>query len=246
MHKAFLETNQRPFPLPESRWLMTQTWNHLLFCHWPIDEKVIQPLIPPEFELDKFAGKAWLGVIPFQVTDMRIRGLPKPPYLHTYLELNIRTYVTYKGTPGIYFLALDADKWSAVWGGKIGALLPYRKANMEMQERKNRIHFQSKPLDPSQKERTLSIQYQPISESYSPTTDSLEYWLFERYCFFILFKNRVFRGDIHHNHWKVSQAVAKIDQPFFFTLFQNRHDAPLFHYTRKKQAFMWMLNKVES
>lgn len=261
MQKTFIETKQRPFSIPNKRWVMTQTWNHLLFCHWPIEEEIIRPLIPAQLELDKFAGETWLGVIPFQVTEMRIHGLPKPPYIHNYIELNIRTYVTYKGTPGIYFLTLDADKWLAVLGGKIGALLPYRKAEMELKEEDHFIQFRSKPIEANQ-QGSLAIQYRPTSQPYSPIAGSLENWLFERYCFFTTLHNKVLRGDIHHSHWIVSKAEAEVSRSNFGKLNANKHirhekyskiplqfhssQEGLFHYVRKKQAFMWKLKLANS
>lgn len=244
MHKAFLETKRRPFPLPERPWVMTQTWHHLLFCHWPIEKEVIQELLPPELELDTYRGKAWLGVVPFKVKNMRMRGLPRVPYLHTVLQVNIRTYVTYKGISGIYFLTIDANKRLAVWGARIGALLPYRKASIRMTTRKDGIHFQSVSRELNQDKEKLDILYHPVSNAYTPSLNSLENWLFERYCFFVVHHKKVYRGDIHHDRWQVKRADVKINHlptNFIFSSIQNE---PLCHYTRKKQAFAWILKRI--
>ncbi len=105
---------------------------------------------------------------------MRMRGLPRVPYLHTVLQVNIRTYVTYKGISGIYFLTIDANKRLAVWGARIGALLPYRKASMRMTTRKDGIHFQSVSRELNQDKEKLDILYHPVSNAYTPSLNSLE------------------------------------------------------------------------
>ncbi|MDY0407089.1 DUF2071 domain-containing protein [Virgibacillus sp. 179-BFC.A HS] len=241
MHNAFSQTHQRPFPLPKRRWMMTQSWHHLLFCHWQADEKILRKLLPPELEVDTYEGKAWIGVLPFRVKNMRVRGMPNPPFINTFLQLNIRTYVTYNGVPGIFFFTLDSDKWLTVIGGKIGALVPYRKAAMRMYKRDDKIHFHSEPDGADSIGRKLDLEYHPVSEPYSPDPESLEYWLFERYCYFTVLNKKVYRGDTHHTHWKVSKAEANIHQyPLYKNLINlDFTEKPLLHYTRKKQAFMW-------
>ncbi len=40
MYKDLLETDHRPFAMPTQPWVMTQTWDDLLFMHWriPVNE----------------------------------------------------------------------------------------------------------------------------------------------------------------------------------------------------------------
>ncbi|MGX1079366.1 uncharacterized protein YqjF (DUF2071 family) [Bacillus sp. SLBN-57] len=95
-------TSHRPFPLPEGPWMMTQTWNHVLFAHWAVDPEAIRGQIPAALELETFNGKAWIGILPFLLTNMRPRFLPPFPFISRFPELNVRTYVAYKGVPGIY------------------------------------------------------------------------------------------------------------------------------------------------
>lgn len=90
-------TAHRPYPLPEAPWLMTQTWENLLFLHWPVDSALVKEHVPTEFELDTFEGQAWISMAPFQVKHQRFRILPEIPMLNEYLELNVRTYVKRNG-----------------------------------------------------------------------------------------------------------------------------------------------------
>ena len=79
--------------MPERRWLMTQSWNDLLFAHWPVDEMRLRSLIPRTFEIDLFDSTAWVGVVPFRMTNVGARGLPLLPRVSAFPELNVRTYV---------------------------------------------------------------------------------------------------------------------------------------------------------
>ena len=63
-------TAHRPWPMPSSAWVMTQTWHDLLFAHWPVDGTALRARIPAGFDLDEFAGQAWVGVVPFQMTNV--------------------------------------------------------------------------------------------------------------------------------------------------------------------------------
>src|SRR3989442_13001763 len=48
---------------PQGQPLMHQTWGKLLFMHWRIEERELQPLIPQGIEIDTFDGTAWIGII---------------------------------------------------------------------------------------------------------------------------------------------------------------------------------------
>ena len=58
--------------------------------------------------------------------------MPPVPTAHAFLELNVRTYVTLDGRPGVWFFSLDAASTLAVIGARLGIRLPYFRASMEM------------------------------------------------------------------------------------------------------------------
>src|ERR1044071_924919 len=90
-------------------WILRQTWNDLLFAHWRVASDRLGALLPRGIELDMFDDEAWVGVIPFQMSDVAPRAVPAIPWLSTFAELNVRTYVRVNGVPGIYFFSLDAN-----------------------------------------------------------------------------------------------------------------------------------------
>src|SRR5690242_15532173 len=101
-------SDHRPWPLPQTPWIMVQIWHDLLFAHWPIPPEVMRQHVPSELRLDVFDGTAWIGIVPFHMSDVRPRWVPPLPGLSRFPELNVRTYVTIDNKPGIYFFSLDA------------------------------------------------------------------------------------------------------------------------------------------
>ena len=80
--------------MPDAPWIMTQTWNDLLFAHWPVDRRLLQEQVPAGLSLDLFEGQAWIGIVPFRITNLAPRGVPSIPFVSAFAELNVRTYVT--------------------------------------------------------------------------------------------------------------------------------------------------------
>src|SRR5205085_1613046 len=103
--RAAAETAHRPWPPPEAPWVQGQTWNDVLFAHWRAEDAELRRLLPPGLELELHDGAAWLGVVGFRVTGLRVRGLPPLPVLSSFGQLNVRTYVTDGAKPGIWFFS---------------------------------------------------------------------------------------------------------------------------------------------
>src|SRR5687768_10423489 len=89
-------------------WIMEQVWSDLLFAHWQLPAESLAALVPSALSLDLWRGNAWLGIVPFDLARLRVRGLPPLPGMASFPELNVRTYVTMgSGPPGVYFFSLD-------------------------------------------------------------------------------------------------------------------------------------------
>src|SRR5215211_1409029 len=133
------QTDHRPSPLPRGPWVMGQTWLDLLFAHWPIAPAVLRPAVSSAVPTDTFDGSAWIGITPFEVVGARPRGLPPLPWLSHFPELNVRTYVTVHGRPGIWFLSLDAARALVVHGARATYRLPYHHARMSVTRDGDRV-----------------------------------------------------------------------------------------------------------
>ncbi len=142
-------TDHRPWPLPAGNWSMTQRWNDLLFAHWPVPAAELAYLLPAGLQVDTFDGWAWVGVVPFWMDRVRLRGLPAIPGASRFPELNLRTYVRSQSTrvPGVYFFSLDAANPAAVAVARARFHLPYYWARMSVEEKPDGlIHYTSRRL----------------------------------------------------------------------------------------------------
>ncbi|MFG0253500.1 MAG: DUF2071 domain-containing protein [Rhodopirellula sp. JB053] len=119
--------------MPKTPWVMRMTWSELLFAHWALDPDVVRRWLPEGLQLDTRDGKAWVGVVPFLMSKVAPRSCPPLPKLSRFLELNVRTYVSVNGKPGVWFFSLDAESLFAVRAARATFFLPYLDAVMSMQ-----------------------------------------------------------------------------------------------------------------
>ena len=183
---------------------MKQTWNDLLFAHYPIKLEVLQTLAPDALPLDSFNVMGWIGVVPFHMTDIRLRGLPPIPGTNQFPELNVRTYVTLDGKPGVYFFSLDATNRLAVKVAKLLYYLLYKGADIMVKHNGAIIDYESRRR--SDDGVTLVCNYRPISEPYHAAKGSFDEWMAERYCLYTLNNKGVpLRCDILHQPWLLQQ-----------------------------------------
>ena len=110
---------------------MLQRWTLISFLHWRVEADDLRPLVPEGLEIDEFDGSAWVGLVPFCMTT-QVTGFPALPWISTFPETNVRTYVTGPdGGRGIWFLSLDvARSPTALAGAALG--LPYRWSSMRI------------------------------------------------------------------------------------------------------------------
>lgn len=193
-------------------WVMTQRWNDLLFLHYDIEPETLRPLVPELLMLDTYQRRAWVSITPFQIDHLRPPATPWLPWVSRFPELNVRTYVTYGGKPGVYFFSLDAGNLSAVWGGRIFYRLPYWKAGMKMKGRgTDTIEYRSK-REHGPKPAEFRGSYRPTSAAFHAVPGSVEHFLSERYCLYACNRKRLYRGEIHHLPWSLQDASCTVEQ----------------------------------
>jgi uncharacterized protein len=222
---------------------MGQTWHDLLFAHWRVEPAEIDRLLPPPLRAHTYGGSAWLGVTPFVVTGLRLRGIPPLPWLSSFPELNVRTYVEVGGKPGIYFFSLDAAHRSAVASARRGYRLPYFHARMHAERGPAGMQFESERRDPSGAVAGFHGQYAPVGPV---THDPLARWLAERYCLYVVDeRRRVLRGDIHHPPWPLQDADGELDAERMATpLGIDLEGKPLLHYSGRQDVLLWSLEEA--
>jgi len=199
-------TEHRPWPLPDEPWASAQTWVDLAFLHWRVDADELRLLVPGSVDVQTFGGTAWLGIVPFVLTGLRVRGLPPLPRLSTFPELNVRTYVTHGDRPGVWFFTLDAGSTWFVEAAKRLYRLPYQHARMRYERTEDHVQFES-----SRAGGTFSGRYRGEGNLFHAVTGSLEEFLTERYCLYTEDGGRLYRAEIHHPPWELQRGEATID-----------------------------------
>jgi uncharacterized protein YqjF (DUF2071 family) len=241
------QTGHRPFPMPSGPWVMTQSWHDLLFAHWPVDVRTLQPKLPPGLELDRWDGQAWLGIIPFHMTNVAARGVPALPWVSAFPELNVRTYVRLRGTPGVYFLSLDAGNPLAVSTARALFHLPYFSASMSVQAVDGGVAYDSRRHDTESEPAAWKGRYAPVGSVTTAAPGSLEYFLTERYCLFTVNDAfEAYRVDIHHPPWLLQLAEADIGVNTMAEAAGIRLPpiAPLLHFAKRQDVVAWLPARV--
>ena len=240
--KALDEIDHRPWPLRDDNpWIMGQTWENLAFAHWRVPEDQLRQVVHPDIPIDTFDGSAWIGITPFTVTGLHVRGTPPPPVVASFHEINVRTYATIDGKPGIYFLSLDAASKAAVKAARTGYRLPYFHADIEADQEEGRIHYRSeRKHDPP---AAFEATYGPTEPTFHAEPGSFDHWCTERYCLYTLDEGpRIQRGDIHHPPWPLQKATADITrntmtQPYGIDL----QGDPVLHFAARQDVLFWPL-----
>ena len=252
MREYLVRTSHSPRPLPTGRWVLTQRWNDLLFAHWPVSPASVAPLIPEGLNLDTFHGSAWLGVVPFWMDRIKMRGIPPIPFARSFPELNLRTYVRDQqtGSPGVFFLSLDASSLLAVAFGRSLYNLPYHWAEMHLDQRSEREFAFYSRRRASGKPVIFKARYRglgPTRKLAENRSGSLENFLTERYCLFARSRSgQPMRANVHHVPWPLEEAEAEIERNDLASAVGIKlpDQEPVLHYSRRLAVYVWQLERL--
>lgn len=188
-----------------------QRWRNLLFAHYRFGPEQVRALVPQELELDLWNGEAFVGVVPFEMHDIRLAWQPRVFGLN-FLETNLRTYVHYRGEPGVYFFSLEASSRLAVEAARMGWGLPYHLASMSTAADGDWIQYQSTRRATRHSRNTVGAsfrgRYRKTAELGPSTLGSVEFFLLERYYLFSVRDGRVLKGHVHHVPYPAFAAEA--------------------------------------
>jgi uncharacterized protein YqjF (DUF2071 family) len=228
--------------MPTGPWIMTQSWHDLLFAHWPVGADALRACVPPGLPLDLFEGQAWVGVVPFRMTNVAPRGVPALPWVSAFAELNVRTYVRVGSKPGVYFFSLDAANPVAVGVARTMFDLPYYSATMDAGAEAGWVRYASRRAVTDGVRADFTASYRPTGPVYTAQPGSLDYFLTERYCLYTV--NEAFelrRLEIHHPPWALQAAEATIDVNTMADAAGIRLPsmAPLLHFAKRQDMVAW-------
>lgn len=193
---------------PASRVVGYQRWSELLFLHWQVPVEQVQATLPAGLIVDTWAGRAFVGLVPFFMERIRPAGLPPVPWLSWFHELNVRTYVVdSRGRPGVWFYSLDCDQPVAVWLARWRFRLPYQHARFQSSRSGEEVTYEAQRKGLSESDR---FQWQRPRLAHPAEPGSLEFFLVERYRLFAADgQGRLFTGQIHHAPYQIGVPELK-------------------------------------
>lgn len=199
----------------DARPALFMRWLHLAFIHWPVEPDAVRGLLPPGLTLDTFDGRAWVGLVPFTMRDVRHVtplgkvGIPTATHFH---ECNVRTYVTDPdGTASVWFFSLDAASRLAVWGARTLWNLPYHHAAMSLQHEGDTTRYRT--IRTTDSAASLHAEWTAGPPLPPSTPGSLPHFLTERYALSSVSRSgAIRRGRIAHHPWPLREArILKLD-----------------------------------
>jgi uncharacterized protein len=234
--------DRHPVAPPSGPWIMVQRWHDLLFAHWRCAIDQLRPLVPAALEIESFDGSAWISVTPFYMRGVRLRPAPPVPGATAFEELNVRTYVTLDGRPGIWFFSLDCASLLAVLGARVGIYLPYFRAAMRISRNGGNITYVSQRTSTAAPPAAFAATYRGIGPAHAAPPGTVEHFLTERYSLYASpDKQRIWRGDIYHARWSLQAAEAQIDTNTMISAAGVRviDDTPLLQFSAFQDVRVW-------
>jgi uncharacterized protein YqjF (DUF2071 family) len=186
-------------------------WRDVLFAHWPATD-ALERLIPRGLTLDRFEGTPWLSVVPFRMTAVHARFAPVLPGFGAVSEINLRTYVSANGRPGVLFFSLDADEPLVVRSARLTTGLPYFDARIVTNEDERGINYRSERTQRGLPGGRFAARYRPTGDAFPAKPGTIEAFLHERYTFYNERRGKIHAADVRHDVWSLHRAEIDVEE----------------------------------
>lgn len=226
--------------------VMRQRWSDLLFLHWAIDPEEIQSHLPEGLVVDTYAGRAYIGIVAFSMSNVALSFFAPIPGMSDFLECNVRTYVRLADStqPGIWFFSLDAANPVMAALARASYSLPYYFAHMSMkQERtqsaggwKKTVAYDLQRSHPGAPQAVCHIEYELMPGIVRPARfASIEDFLVERYLLYAYRNSHIYSARVHHAPYQIESAnLLSLEQTLISAAGLDMPDQePMVHFTRE-------------
>ena len=183
------------------RTVLRQQWAELGYFHWRYDVGVVQRLLPEGVTVDTFDGSAWVGLIPFEMRNVQLGPTRPVPWLGSFIEINVRTYVVDSlGRRAVWFFSLDVPRTAIVAAARSVFALPYcwAHASHEVNGDEHRYQMERRwPRGPGHADMRFVVG------DRVPDADvgELEHFLSARWGLLTKRGQQILYGQVHHPRW---------------------------------------------
>jgi uncharacterized protein YqjF (DUF2071 family) len=227
-------------PVSVHRPVMLHAWTDLGFLHWPAPPGAVQSVLPDCVTVDEFEGSAWIGLVPFHVT-IRPPGLPRVPWVSSFEEMNVRTYVRGPdGHPGVWFITLDAARLGAVLIARMTYGLNYFWSKLGFSKVGQVATYTTARRWPGPRRAEAKIAIEMGEEIRLPELSDLERFLTARWSFYCTIGRRLYRAQIEHEPWPLERARLLHCDPGLIPAcgLPPSEGEPLVHYSKRVDVRM--------
>jgi uncharacterized protein YqjF (DUF2071 family) len=188
---------------------MYQTWSRISFLHWSYDPRLLQRLLPGGLRPQTFGGRAWVGVTPFLLQDLRTPVAPALPWFTSFPETNVRTYVRGPdGREGLWFFSLDAARLEPVLVARSTYALPYMWSQMTVKRDGPILRYRSRRRWPGPTPATSAITLE-IGDPLAPEElDDFDHYLTARWQLYTTLGRLLARSNVEHQPWPLHRAAV--------------------------------------
>jgi uncharacterized protein len=192
---------------------MQMGWERLTFVHWAYDAAEVNRLLPPGLTAQTFDGQAWVSLVPF-VMRVRFPVIGSVPWLSTFPETNVRTYVTADdGTEGIWFFSLDASRLAAVAAARAAYRLPYMWSRMSvassLTEPGGTISYSCTRRFPGPRGATSDVVVRIGAVLADDELDERDHFLSARWRLYSRMFGRTWGARALHQRWPLQRATLE-------------------------------------
>ena len=191
----------------EQRTVLRQRWAELAYFHWSYEPEDVQRLLPVGVTVDTFDGRAWVGLIPFEMRNVQIGSTPPLPWLGSFIEVNVRTYVIDpQGRRSVWFFSLDVPRSAIVAVARSVFSLPYCWADATHQEDGGQHRYQVARRWPRQSSATADIRFSVGSRLDPDEVSELDHFLSARWGLVTRRRNTLLHGRVDHERWPLHRV----------------------------------------
>lgn len=178
-----------------------------LFVNWPVDPADLRPCVPEPLTVDTRDGTAYVGIAPFLAADVRPAGVPRWAGLDV-VELNVRTYVSWRGRPGVFFFRIDVGSRLVGSIGRRLSALPVGYAPMRLDPDGSQTTFTHERTRGGR--TTFDVRYDPTGRPTRADRGEKTRWLLERYRLYHPTERGVRVASVRHRPWPVRPCSTSI------------------------------------